>query len=551
MWWQSSVKITFTLTDVYLPAWLDFCLSTPVLFVLRGRMTILLRVDRRGVRVWHLELAQRLARRGAVGFRLEAGEPQTPGAAGAVFQIETILFGLGRGGVSDRIDPLALAAFPDPGAADLILDFAASPLPPRPGVWRVDCDGAALEPGLLAAILGARAPIVRLVGPQGVVAAARPGSECAGLVKASFEDMLARVATLIEAALDGAAPSAPCAAPGETDVRFDAAEIAPSRWTKRALATFRRGATRAIYRALFNAPQWRVGWRPSRGAFALGGGWTDLPDDGRRFYADPFPVAWRGRTFLFVEEFEHALGRGIISVVEFGPDGPKGAPQPCLERPGHLSYPNVFGRDGEMWMIPESSDAGTIDLYRALDFPFRWKLESTLASGVCAGDATLIEQDGRWWMFATVRDGGCYSDSLWLWSAPDFRGPWTPHKRNPVLIDSASARPAGRMFFARGSLYRPVQDCRAGYGAALGLARVDRLDDEGFAQTLQAVVRPGGPDWPGRRLHSFNEAGGFEFIDGSAFSPRWPALRHAVRLRPASPPAAPERFAARLSPPAG
>ena len=35
----------------------------------------------------------------------------------------------------------------------------------------------------------------------------------------------------------------------------------------------------------------------------------------------------------------------------------------------------------------------------------RWVKEETLLSGIVASDATLIERDGRVWMFATVRDG--------------------------------------------------------------------------------------------------------------------------------------------------
>jgi len=31
---------------------------------------------------------------------------------------------------------------------------------------------------------------------------------------------------------------------------------------------------------------------------------------------------------------------------------------------------------------------------------------------------------------------------------------------------------------------RPVQDCSTGYGMALGLARIDRLDDDSYAQTM-------------------------------------------------------------------
>ena len=112
-----------------------------------------------------------------------------------------------------------------------------------------------------------------------------------------------------------------------------------------------------------------------------------------------------------------------------------------------------------------------------------------------------------------------FSDALHLWSALDFRGPWTAHPKNPVLIDIASARPAGRLIEQDGSLFRPVQDCRRGYGAALGLARVVRLDDDGFEQTVDTVLRAG-REWPGRRLHSLTSAGGLAFIDGSAWARR-------------------------------
>jgi hypothetical protein len=115
---------------------------------------------------------------------------------------------------------------------------------------------------------------------------------------------------------------------------------------------------------------------------------------------------------------------------------------------------------------------------------------------------------------------GSYHDSLHLWSAPDFRGPWTPHAHNPVLIDIASARPAGRVVERDGALIRPVQDCRLGYGEALALARIDRLDDEGYVQTVETILRSG-PLFPGTRLHTLNRTSAFEFIDGSARSPRW------------------------------
>jgi hypothetical protein len=185
----------------------------------------------------------------------------------------------------------------------------------------------------------------------------------------------------------------------------------------------------------------------------------------------------------------------------------------------HLSYPFVFEHGGEMWMVPESCSTASVDLYRAERFPDGWVKQATLVSGVVASDATLFEHDGRWWMFATVQDGGgSYSDALHVWSAPELRGPWTPHRRNPVLVDLATARPGGRVVRRGQKLIRPFQDCRKGYGTALGLAEIIHLDDDRFEQRVETILRPG-PLWSGHRLHTLNRAGPLECIDGSA-SPR-------------------------------
>jgi hypothetical protein len=152
-----------------------------------------------------------------------------------------------------------------------------------------------------------------------------------------------------------------------------------------------------------------VGWRFVDGDDVIDlrahpkSGWRDLPDDRRRFYADPFPIEQNGRLFVLVEDFAHALGYGVISAVEFDAEGPAGVPRPVLDTGSHLSYPFVFEHCGAVWMVPESVAVGTVDLYRAVKFPDQWVKEATLLTGVEASDATLLEHDGRWWMFATVR----------------------------------------------------------------------------------------------------------------------------------------------------
>lgn len=470
------------------------------------------------LRRWHLELIDRLRAVPGVDPALGgagAHDPDPADRAGAGSRPD-----LPQGGLFGRVPPADRPA-PASGPAELILDLDGTAAGGDATCWRLRVDGQSGESALVAAALAGHAPLIEIVAGDGLVAAARPGSENNRLPPAMLEDLLSRLATLVVAAVRGnrlrlpalPEPAGPPPAPA-----------APDRSLRTSLKAAARATADRAYRRLFHAPHWRVGWRRLDGPdlFALrdhpASGWRVLPDDRTRFYADPVPIEHRGRLFLFVEDFVHAAGKGIVSAVEFGPDGPLGTPEPVLEQPGHLSYPFVFARDGEVWMVPESCSAGRIDLFRATAFPGGWVREATLIDEVVASDATLIEHDGLWWLFATVRDGGgSYSDALHLWSAPDFRGPWTPHPGNPVLIDIASARPAGPIVLREGALLRPVQDCRLGYGKALGIARVTRLDATGFAQEVETILRSG-PLWPGRRLHSLASAGGFEFIDGSGLA---------------------------------
>lgn len=507
-------------------------------------MHVTLRVAGARPRRWHAALLRRLA--GLPGFGTVTVETVSapdgwPASAELLFRLEALVHGLSRQG-SDALPVAALAAWRHAGASpDLVLDLCGAG-PAGPGIWRLAFDGQAGEGGLLASLLAGAVPHLTLVEDGRIVAEGRLGADRPGIVLASFDDALARTETLIAAALRdriagraAAGADAPAGGPAAP-----AAGLTGQALGARAARLLAGAVAHRLYRLCYNAPHWRCGWRHLDGPDLIDlrrhpdAGWTVLPDDGARFYADPFPIAVAGSTHVFVEEFPHATGKAIISAVRFGPNGPEGTPVPVLEEAHHLSYPFVFARAGAVWMVPESSAAGTVDLYRATRFPGGWVKEATLLSGVVASDATLVEHGGRWWMFATVRDAapgappgsGSFHDALHLWSAPDFRGPYTPHPANPVLVDPAVARPAGRIVRRGGSLIRPVQDCAGGYGLALGLARIDRLDPEGFAQTVVARIGPGAA-WPGSRLHTVNADGGIECIDGSARAPRLALRRRA------------------------
>jgi hypothetical protein len=196
-----------------------------------------------------------------------------------------------------------------------------------------------------------------------------------------------------------------------------------------------------------------------------------------------------------------------------------------------MSYPFLIESKGELWMVPESSRSGQVTLYRCVEFPGTWERSAALLEGIEAADATILAHEGLFYMMSTVReDLGGYSDTLAIHVASDLAGPWRDHALSPVLIDASAARPAGAIVRKDGALWRPVQDCTRGYGRALRLARIDRLDPEGFEQTLGPPIGSG-PLWPGGRLHTLNRAGSLEVIDGTGINPKLGLLRELVARR--------------------
>lgn len=488
--------------------------------------TVTLRLDPDRLLRWHLDLAHRLeeTRRCRTRIAFSQASGGWPPELRALFTLETLLFRLPADHPLAPLDRRALAPFagaPEPGG--LTVDLCREPAPDADRAWRVTYDGSPDQASAIAGLLGGHWPTVAVVeqGSGAVRASGTPGAEGPGGITGAFGEILARAATLLERAMLAEAMGGPPPAGPRAGATAGWADLA--RYTTRLAATL---AAKRIYHLCFHAPHWRVGWRFVEGPDTLDLGrhpdapWRVIPDDGHRFYADPFPFVEAGTTTVFVEDFPHRTGKGLISAIPFGPHGPTGPAVPVLEQPVHLSYPFVFRHRDQIWMISETSQARRIDLFRAAPYPTRWTYEATLVEDVCASDATLVEDAGRWWLFASVRDrAGSHSDALHLWYADDVRGPWHAHALNPVLVDAGSARPAGAMARRGGRLLRPVQDCRRTYGGALAIAAVDALSPTHFAQTVVARLEPG-PQWPGRRLHTLNRAGRLECIDGSALCRR-------------------------------
>jgi len=492
-------------------------------------MRICLYLDRSRVLHWHEWLAEALAAlpgcTAQVAFAPESRP--LPWSCALLFELERLVYRLkGRNAIDPASAPVPngiATAGDDATAFDIVVDLAGgdTPLPPGKRILYPRFNGIAGEIGLIAALADKEPLLVELhdsTHPREPWQA-RPATTDRNVFLQSLDNVLACTVRLIVKAIEQPTPPVPRLAPSVPRLdRPSRSALPPApRAVTTALGAAAAGALigkmgRLLGNLASGGKSWAVGWRFTRSRSLLDqrdAAFAIISDDGRRYYADPFPFRHQGRNFVFVEEFPYATGRGCISVLEIGESGSIGPPRPVLEEPHHLSYPFVFELDGEIWMLPEAGESGGIDVYRAEQFPYKWKREARVISGIEAYDSTLLRHRGRLWLFVCERAWKSSSwDMLSLFHADSLTGDWLPHALNPVLLDATLSRPGGAMFAHNGQTIRPVQDCSQIYGGAIELCRLDTLGPQQFSQSPIGRIHAG--TWG---CHTFNSDGGIELID--------------------------------------
>ena len=262
----------------------------------------------------------------------------------------------------------------------------------------------------------------------------------------------------------------------------------------------------------FYRDQWQLAYRVG-GERLSRKGLLRLAPARKGFWADPFVIRRDGRTVIVFEEMPEDKPQGRIAVIEIDDDGRAGPPRVVLERDHHLSYPFLMEFNDSLFMVPESADAEKVEAFRCVSFPDQWESHAVLLNGVRAYDPTLIEHDGRWWMFVTIQhNGNTTDDELHLYYASDPFGQWVAHPANPICLDVRCARPAGALFRQNGQLFRPAQDCSVRYGYAISIQRVIRMDTTAYEEeTVQRIL----PDWAedAQGTHTVNQADGITVYD--------------------------------------
>lgn len=231
-----------------------------------------------------------------------------------------------------------------------------------------------------------------------------------------------------------------------------------------------------------------------------------------RWFADPFILDVDSEKItLLVEEFYDPINRGRISkVVVDKKTNCINEVKTVLELPSHLSFPAILRKDGRIYIYPENSNAGELNLYEYDPLNDNCIKIQTLSKEPLT-DAVLTDLLGENMIFSTHipnQNGNVLSCYSLQNNEFVFVKEYT--------FDSNIARNAGDWFEFNGKIYRSAQDCNTRYGGAMFIQEVHRSDNELISFTnVRRIEEYNGKYTLG--CHTFNHYNGVTVIDVNGY----------------------------------
>lgn len=232
-------------------------------------------------------------------------------------------------------------------------------------------------------------------------------------------------------------------------------------------------------------------------------------------WADPFLFARGHIVYAFIEDYSCKTYKGSISVLSLN-KGKISEYRNIINCDYHMSFPFIFEHQANIYMIPETASNNTIEVWKCEDFPYSWVKEGILIQGVSAVDSVIIKHEELFWLFTTLDRVGlgdhCYELHIFFSEDP-LSCDWRPHQKNPVKIDTLSARNGGRVFKASdGRLIRTAQENSYNYGYGLKFFEIIDLTPEHYKEDLLEKILP---RWSNDIIgvHHFDSCKGLTIID--------------------------------------
>ena len=284
---------------------------------------------------------------------------------------------------------------------------------------------------------------------------------------------------------------------------------------------------KSIRKTAIEKEMWQIAIRKRDGDTLFHGngkGFRLIANSVRYWRADPFLYEKDGITYLFAELFDRFQDKGVLAVAKVRNSSRVGRFHVCLDLPFHLSYPCLFERDGELYMIPEGRQSGEIAIYRCVSFPLKWEKDSVLCHTTGVDTTPLPEElcQHDFSFITTINTEKDHNNNLYLINGANTE---------PVLLkynDTCSR--CGGLFINDGEMWlRVVQDDTEYYGCRLVFYNVKQLTDNAIDETEYLAVLPPRRECDKKEvsvslnkpkdehkfvgIHTYNYSGRFEVID--------------------------------------
>ena len=254
-----------------------------------------------------------------------------------------------------------------------------------------------------------------------------------------------------------------------------------------------------------------------------------LPISRNYWYADPIAFSHNNINYIFCEVYNRDTETGSIGVATITEKGIS-KPEIVMNLGVHLSYPCVFAIGDNVYMIPETTHLRNVQLFRAEEFPNKWKYERTLLCNIECADSTIIKtNDCLLLLTFEQKAGNCCITKIRAYNAENIINGELKELPSYEYDYNTESRGAGLNFIYKGKNYRPSQVCSPEYGYALKFSEISISNNYYKEEEIRKVL-PESIRTNLRKkiigIHTYSVTDNYEIVDVKFNDPR---LKYQIR----------------------